>query len=248
MTSFGQDLKSERELRGISLKEIADSTKISLRFLKDLEEDRLENLPGKFLTKSIIRTYARYIGLDEDQILNKYYETLLHKKKSSEEEQKKKKPQQALPKKIKNLIVFASLFVLFISILTFIYIILPKKETVTPEKKLQSSVIQQAPPDEPKPISEPEKEEDELILILSFEQETWIQVYADGELQLDGIKQPGERVQIIALQELLIHTGNAGGFFFTLNDKRGKPLGASGAVKKNIRISFDNIQEFLQEE
>jgi len=42
MPSFGQDLKREREARGISLQEIAETTKISLRYLQALEEDQFE--------------------------------------------------------------------------------------------------------------------------------------------------------------------------------------------------------------
>ena len=44
--SFGQNLRRERELRGISLHEIAEATKISARFLQALEQDRLDVLPG----------------------------------------------------------------------------------------------------------------------------------------------------------------------------------------------------------
>ena len=46
MGSFGENLRRERDLRGVSLREIADATKISSRFLQALEEDRLDVLPG----------------------------------------------------------------------------------------------------------------------------------------------------------------------------------------------------------
>ena len=44
--SFGENLRRERELRGIELRDIADATKISMRFLQALEQDRPEILPG----------------------------------------------------------------------------------------------------------------------------------------------------------------------------------------------------------
>lgn len=248
MASIGQELKRERELRGISLKEIADSTKISLRFLRYLEEDRLDNLPGKFLTKSIIRTYANYIGLDENAILNSYYESTALEEQSLEEKAKKEKPQTTIPPKIKKLIYFASLFAIVLAALSFILFILPKKETKSPAENFSAPVIFQEENPILSPAMEPEKEEKELKFKISFEQETWIQVYSDGELKLDGIKHPGDQIEITALKDLLIHTGNAGGFSFTLNDKKGKSFGSSGAVVKNIRISFDNIQQFLEQE
>ncbi|NOR13733.1 MAG: helix-turn-helix domain-containing protein, partial [Candidatus Aminicenantes bacterium] len=66
MLPIGQDLKRERELRGISLKEIAESTKINIRFLRALEDDQFDALPGKFFTRGIIRGYAKYLGLEEE--------------------------------------------------------------------------------------------------------------------------------------------------------------------------------------
>jgi len=46
MGSFGEKLRRERELRGVSLREISDATRISVRFLRALEEGRLDTLPG----------------------------------------------------------------------------------------------------------------------------------------------------------------------------------------------------------
>jgi cytoskeleton protein RodZ len=72
MGSFGENLRREREMRGISLDEIAASTKINLRFLHAIENDDLRNLPGGIFRRSFIRAYARYLGLDEDQIIAEY--------------------------------------------------------------------------------------------------------------------------------------------------------------------------------
>ena len=91
MASIGQELKRERELRGISLKDISKSSKISLRLLEALEEDRLDLLPGKFFIKAIICTYAKFIGLEEDSILNKYYEASFLEEQSQEPKSKKRK-------------------------------------------------------------------------------------------------------------------------------------------------------------
>ena len=82
MASIGQELKRERELRGIPLQEIADSTKINIRFLRALEEDQFDILPEKFFTRGIIRTYAKYLGLDEESVLNIYLENQKMQKES----------------------------------------------------------------------------------------------------------------------------------------------------------------------
>ena len=72
MSSFGADLKREREAKGISLKEISDRTKIGVRLLKALEEEQLEQLPGGIFDKSFLRQYARFLGLDEEHLIGEY--------------------------------------------------------------------------------------------------------------------------------------------------------------------------------
>lgn len=245
MAPIGQELKRERELRGISLKEIADATKVNLRFLRILEEDQLDELPGKFFTIGIIRSYAKYIGLEESAALNNYYETIQLLEESKEEEEEKKETQTVMPKKIKNLIYFISIFIICIGILSIIHFILQKRGG-SPLKKSQSEtvVLQETPL--PPPTVEAIEEEKELNLKISFHQETWIQVYADGELKINGIKQSGDQIQVKALQELLIHLGNAGGLTYTLNNKKGKSLGPSGGVARNIKITLDNLEEFIE--
>src|SRR2546426_4229801 len=66
--SFGENLRRERELRGISLHEIAEATKISARFLHALEQDRLEVLPGGLFPRAFVKQYARYLGLDPEKV------------------------------------------------------------------------------------------------------------------------------------------------------------------------------------
>jgi cytoskeleton protein RodZ len=69
MASLGQSLREEREARNISLEEIASATKIVPRYLEALEADRLDLMPGVFFIKGIIRTYAKAIGLDPEEVV-----------------------------------------------------------------------------------------------------------------------------------------------------------------------------------
>ncbi len=59
LASFGEELRREREIRGISLKEIADATKISKRFLDALERNDHMTLPAPVFTRGFVREYAR---------------------------------------------------------------------------------------------------------------------------------------------------------------------------------------------
>ena len=72
LPSFGEKLKQEREKRKITLEEISVSTKIGMRMLQALEEDRFAQLPGGIFNKGFVRAYSRVVGLDEDQTVADY--------------------------------------------------------------------------------------------------------------------------------------------------------------------------------
>lgn len=69
MGSFGDKLKRERELRGVTLEEIAKATKIGTRALHALEDEHFEQLPGGIFNKGFVRAYAKFLGLDEEQMV-----------------------------------------------------------------------------------------------------------------------------------------------------------------------------------
>ncbi len=76
MGEFGQKLKQEREKRGISLEEVALSTKIGTRMLRAIEEEHFDQLPGGIFNKGFVRAYAKHLGLNEEQTLADYLSAL----------------------------------------------------------------------------------------------------------------------------------------------------------------------------
>lgn len=72
MASFGETLRRERELRRITLREVAEATKINIRYLEALERNEFTYLPGGAFTRGFIRACARYIGVDESEMVNAY--------------------------------------------------------------------------------------------------------------------------------------------------------------------------------
>lgn len=66
-------LATIRRNRGISLKQIAESTKISVRSLEAIERGEFRKLPGGIYAKSYIRQYAQAIDYDEGPILAGYH-------------------------------------------------------------------------------------------------------------------------------------------------------------------------------
>ena len=72
MGQFGEQLRRQRELRGITLEEVAIATKIGTRNLRALEEEKFSELPGGIFNKGFVRAYARYVGIDEEQAVSDY--------------------------------------------------------------------------------------------------------------------------------------------------------------------------------
>ena len=72
MGAFGERLRREREMRDISLDEIAATTKIGTRLLRALEEEQFDLLPGGIFNKGYVRAYAKYVGIDEEKAVVDY--------------------------------------------------------------------------------------------------------------------------------------------------------------------------------
>jgi cytoskeletal protein RodZ len=70
--SFGEVLRRERELRRIPLRDVSEATKINIRYLEALERNEFDFLPAGAFTRGFVRSYARFIGADESEMINAY--------------------------------------------------------------------------------------------------------------------------------------------------------------------------------
>lgn len=72
MGRFGDDLRHERERLGVSLETISESTKVTVRHLRAIEDEHFEMLPGGVFNKGIVRSYAAYLGLDQEAWVDRF--------------------------------------------------------------------------------------------------------------------------------------------------------------------------------
>src|SRR5688500_11825839 len=72
MGDFGGTLRSARERKGISLRHIANATKISMGALESLEKNDFKRLPGGIFSRSFVRAYAQEVGLDPDETVSEF--------------------------------------------------------------------------------------------------------------------------------------------------------------------------------
>jgi cytoskeletal protein RodZ len=73
--SLGEELRRAREARGVSLREISEQTRITMRHLEAIEADDYKHLPGGIFNRSFVKSYARYIRFDEKRALDLYART-----------------------------------------------------------------------------------------------------------------------------------------------------------------------------
>lgn len=76
MDSFGEYLRTIREKKGLGIDQISQKTRINPSFIKALEEDQFENLPGETSAKGFLMSYARSLGLDETETLTRFKDAL----------------------------------------------------------------------------------------------------------------------------------------------------------------------------
>jgi transcriptional regulator with XRE-family HTH domain len=72
--SVGSWLRRERERRGVSLRTIAEETKVSFPLLEGLEADDISRWPGGIFRRAFVRAYADSLGLDSEDVLARFEE------------------------------------------------------------------------------------------------------------------------------------------------------------------------------
>ena len=72
MESIGEFFKQVREAKGLTLDEVASKTRIRTDFVKALEDGNFAKLPDQVFARGFVRSYARSLGLDEDDAINRF--------------------------------------------------------------------------------------------------------------------------------------------------------------------------------
>ena len=70
--TFGPVLRAARERKGVSLRQLAAETKLSVELWEALEENNLARWPKRVFARSYIRDYAERVGLDADEVVNEF--------------------------------------------------------------------------------------------------------------------------------------------------------------------------------
>lgn len=92
-STLGEKLRQAREERGISINEVAEQTRISPHYLDLIEQDDYRTLPGGIFNKGFIKSFAKYVGIDEGEALQDYARLLTAQTGEDSDEPKTYKPE-----------------------------------------------------------------------------------------------------------------------------------------------------------
>jgi cytoskeleton protein RodZ len=237
--AFGERLRREREMRGITLAEISESTKIARRHLESLEKEDFDSLPGGIFNKGFVRAYARFLGIDEDQAVADY----------SAASAEPPPPEGQFPLEVhepdRKLNPRRSSFPLILALLALVVVLMvlwarnkshqtesadnigppASAGTASPgDSSSPAAAAANTSPGQPAAADTPDSERTFLVVIKAKEN-AWVSLTADGKKTWEGILQADQQRVVRAEKQIVLTTGNAGGLDVSYN---GKALGAIG--------------------
>lgn len=195
---LGEFLRRERELRNISLDDVAERTKISRRYLTAIEEGHYDRLPGEAFVRGFIRAYARSVGLDPEDTLLLYAQAregqeplpLRAERVSQQARASDARPLTWLL--VAGVIVIGGVLFGGVSLLTFDGSSVPRPWSTSP-----TDVMAPHTPTVP------------LILTAIADSDTWLRVVIDGSESQDFLLRAGQSTKWQAQERFLVSLGNA---------------------------------------
>ncbi len=242
-------LRTAREEKGLSVRQLAEATKLSVRAIELLEGDRVGELPDGIYRRSIVRSVAREVGLNPDQLLAEFTErhpgALQTPTAAVVVEQRPTKSFQ------KALALVSAVFPIAAGILYFALpwqeppraAVIPPSSTEMQRRTepVRAEIVPiggfaESLPSASRPVP--------VVVTLTISSRCELRVVADGTEILGRVMEPGETVPIELGDEILLLGDNAAAVQFSINGQAGRLLGEPGDVL-SARIGRDDYHDFL---
>ncbi|MEL7564295.1 MAG: RodZ domain-containing protein [Dehalobacterium sp.] len=237
MGQIGDELRLYRESKGISLREVEEATKIRMKYLIALEADDYDALPGKVYVIGFLRTYARFLGMNAEELVNSL------KSQSSFEVQEEETKEKVKPtRKRSHPTALILIIVLALVIGGISFALLHDWDMNTPNENVPQTETPQEEPDTPGNIpdtSEPENQNDgnsesEIngvsVTVIIKESKCWIGVNIDGVSDFEGTLYAGENRTFSGQEKISIKYGNARVVEVIANGESTYPVDNTGQV------------------
>ncbi len=251
---FGAWLRQQREMREITLREISDATKISLRYLQAFEDERFDLLPAIVFAKGFLRQYAKYVGLDSDEAVNRFLVARRGDEPEPEDEEREKG--EPSPLRAAGLGAWKNvlLVVLVAAILLALVFLVPRLMNSAangaggaPPPGVAPPEVRKPPLPAPPPPPPPSKRAEEvpLTVTLDFRQDCWVEASVDGEPRVAEMRVQGESLQLQAQKKVELRLGDAGAVDIEVN---GKPYAFDAASGQVRRLEIDAVESAAGDE
>lgn len=277
MSDFGGKLRLARERRGVSLRQIAASTKISVAVLEALERNDISKLPGGIFSRAFVRSYAIEVGLDPDATVHEFLERFQAEPAASTDvpaaipdEESSFESQQRMARVVFVLVLIS---VPLIGLVLYFTLRTPRASPSAPPAAAAETPVTQpitepvAPPSTttapapaapitPPPVAKPpaagppaapSATGQTIRLELHPTGDCWIKLTVDGQPVLSRLMHAGETEVREIRDSAILDVGNAGTFAYSINGRPGKPLGAEGQVR-TARISRDTLAQYIEQD
>jgi len=252
--SFGEWLRRQREMREISLRDIADRTKISLRYLEAMETNRFDLLPAPVFAKGFLREYARYVGLSPDEVVNHYLSAFPQPQVPGDEAAGRPRGGKPASRPALGGRTWSYGLVLTVAGLVLLALValaawLADRRPENPADPADPAVTGGGPAVavppmrvEPPAAPAPETPRSPLEVNLDFARECWVEALIDGKNSRSELRVQGESLQLEAERSVVLTLGDGGAVEIHVN---GHPLPlarSSGQVVRDLLIDLDTAR------
>jgi len=261
---FGRKLRDAREKRGISLRQIASATKISVSALEALERNDISRLPGGIFSRAFVRSYALEVGLDPEATIQDFIAQFPSDSVTAghpttdrvEDEEAVESDRRMATTGLQLALISIPIAIAVVYFGTSGRKAAPTETPAATASAASSSAPEARAPESAAPAADlpaatsepaapPTAVDDRLVVNLSVTRPCWISASVDGQKKLERLLQPGDPQTIDVTRELVLTAGDASAVEMTLNGAPARPLGKSGEVVTR-RLNPTNFKEFLQ--
>jgi cytoskeletal protein RodZ len=234
--SFGRYLKSKRLERGMSLKIVAEQTRIGLNTLVLIENEDLGKLPEEVFAKGFIRAYAKAVGADGDEAVDRYLSDL---RVFQNAEKFEADLTRTTTRFWSRLMLSLALLVGIIAGSVYLFagpqdhIRFMREPSTEPPAEIQKEATQPAEKTAPPvaaAVSGQPASEKRLLLKVAAVKGTWMKVIIDGRDAEEYKLSAGDHLELQATEGYNILIGDAKGVQLMLNEKPYRITGKSGQV------------------
>ena len=269
---FGSMLRGARERRGITLRQIANATKISLAALEALERNDIARLPGGIFTRAFVRSYAIEVGLDPEETIQEFIAqfpqdavTAGHPTSRPIEDNDEIESDRRMASTVLGLLAVSLPIAGVVMYFSTVGTRRPAPPVQTPTEaragssspaaagssgRLEEALPVAAPRSDVPPLSpsagEPSRlrAADRLVVGLLAVRRCWVSATVDGQRVIGREMQANERQVLEVRQDVILSVGDAGAISVSLNGAPAKRLGTEGQVV-TVHMNQNNFKSFL---